>query len=577
MEKTPFKNKLLKIVKVVAVLLLCFSAVSVYFYLRITSYKPPVPATPQGVFFEQLLPAETIAVLSFNPSDATQRRLFNNLLETVLQDKKDAVLPFLASKFLSEERDINSLAKFISLIKTDFRGAIALTNGKEKSGTLIMLALKNPDEMKDVLKKGKIIVEKKEVLLAEYEKMYAGVIEDVFFWADSQPAAQEVITTFKQPWHALTNVAEFKDAMKNTAPPFSGYAFLNTKPGGSAEIPSIGKINNANFDVISHAIAVYSAGEDGIYADTVSFVKEAGYSTFGKFTEQTNISINGKVSAEKLVTFLEVHGVGEILLEQAMKSVVGNSKDKKLSDDELQKEAYAQLNKTTGFNFKNEIMPLIKENFAFSMHDFGDNMPAVTLTFDVNGQEQIADEFIKKLDQKVEQLISLANLTFKTNEKEQIITLEKLQTAKAGGLVKIYLNRISKEIANIPLFAMLPSPVELAYGLTENGLLFFSTTPNFGKIFVKTNTIRESEVFAQAMAKTKGTGAGNLFILDSANLLGLIQCFIDLAKKDGKFSKDDEATYEMIKKYVSPIKSAVQFSQGDGENIKGKVFIKIAK
>jgi len=559
------------ILKVLAILVLISVVGAGAFYVKVISYNPPVPATERGVFFEELLPKDTLAVLSFNPSDAAQRNMINNLFETVLQDKASAALPFLASKFLSEEKDIATLAKFVDLIKTDLRGVVAITNEKDKSSTLIMLALKDAEGMKAILKKGTVLVEEKENILVQYEGMYAGVIKDVFFWADSEEAARGISSTLKRPWAALTNSSEFKNAMKSANAPFSGYVFINTnEPGKNTLFPTIGT-SGSEAGAISNAVAFYRAAQDGIYLDTISFAKNKS----GKVDENVSASIYKKVSADKLVAFIEMHGLGNLLLEQMVAEVKANSEDKKISKEDLENQAYEQLGQMIGFDFKAEIMPILSGNFAFSVHNLGSNIPAITLTLDVSGQAQAADAFVKKLDLKIAQLISFANLTFKTNEKDQILTLEKLQTAKSGGLVKIYFDRISKNIADIPLFKLLPSPMEIAYGITDDGLMFFSTTPDFGKIFTTTNTIDGSELFAQA--KASGADASTLFILNSSTLLELAQRFVDSTKKAGTFSKDDEAIYEIIKKHVLPVKSVVQLSKSDGANIKGKIFVKIVK
>ena len=51
-----------------------------------------------GFDFEKLLPANTFFTASFQPGDEDERKRFIALWDTVLQDKKDVLLPFLADK-----------------------------------------------------------------------------------------------------------------------------------------------------------------------------------------------------------------------------------------------------------------------------------------------------------------------------------------------------------------------------------------------------------------------------------------------------------------------------------------------
>ena len=99
----------------VVIAVLVAAGLAAFFYGRNRAIQLPWNPTPQGVFFEELLPPDISFAMSFRPSDETERQRFEKLWDTVLQDKKDVILPFLATTFAQQNQTPLPLADLLEL------------------------------------------------------------------------------------------------------------------------------------------------------------------------------------------------------------------------------------------------------------------------------------------------------------------------------------------------------------------------------------------------------------------------------------------------------------------------------
>lgn len=536
-----------------------------FLYWQKISFDSPTPATQAGIYFEDLLPSDVYFVMSYNPTDAQEQERFSKLLAVVLQDKKDSLPAFLATEFVHDNKLNVTLADLVTLFDKDSRFALAVSQNEDKKNPQLqfyfLFSVKNPDNAQKVLEKIEHSAKDSKT------SVNFGIIGDVIYVTNAEKAAKKLKNRRTRSIFSFSSTRGFRRNFSKLQAPFSGYIFLNIEkdfvfPGFSPQQ----KISE-DFDITQSSLVSLHALDDGLLMNTFSEIKKEPdeKSPFADLFKSYTASLYEGFPADNLAIFMEGHNLGSIILGEleAFKTSFNLNKEKIL----------ANFKTTTGFDFEKDILPFLKAGFAAAMYDAGEQIPAVILRIDISADEEKALAVVKKLDKHLPTWISTVNLVLSSEKSGPII--EKLEAPENMTAVKIYLNRIPKEKASIPLFQALKEPIAISYGTfgyTQNKTLFISTASDK---FHPQKVMEDSQLFKDA--SQLGIAPGNLVFIDSSVIGNYVSRLISEAQTEEKFSQKVQEVFDILKKHLLPIKSFVQVSNGDGKSTFGKAFLKIVQ
>ena len=529
-----------------------------YWYWKQVSFTLPLNRTTQGILLEELMPQDASLVMSFNPTDAVERDRFSKLVAALLQDKKDAVLPYIAEEIFHQSGNLADLTHAISAIGGNFKAGVAVRSGT--TGTpgdiLLLVSVDDPQTLRVLLQKpignqvnGHVTKNTEKEFLLSYESAqptYVGIAGDVLFITNTSSQADAVFARFQKKMLSILRQKEFRAVSKKLTFPLSGYAYINK--------------------FMSSSLVSFAAQEGGLFMNMLSEAERKNKdSPFWNLMQPYSASLYKRLPAQALIFFSESHHLGSIIWGEleVLKSMAGFSKEGMLSS----------INGLTGFDYYADLLPFLSGPFAMTIHDSGTIMPGITLVIDASASTEKAGEVIKKLDAQVQNWVALGNMALKAKEGQLILEAEKFKTIKQGGLVKIFASRISDEVNPAPLFKLMTIPLEVSYGITEDHLLFFSTLPSIEKALSAQHPIEIHPLFQEMQGW--GIAPGSVTLFDGAVLGSYVNRLVDMARDQKSFSEINEQTYAILQKHLSPIKGLIQISQGDGKNVTGKAFLKI--
>ncbi|MEK9133133.1 MAG: DUF3352 domain-containing protein [Patescibacteria group bacterium] len=528
--------------------------------------KLPLAQTAQGLQLEELLPPTVSMVVSFNPSDEAERARFMKLWGIILQDKKDAVIPFLATQLAMgatglniENQKVELIASVLGAIGNDPRAIFATSPTDNLPEALIMLSLKDPVAFRAALKsmigkaelENRVSVDSEKEFLASYEggsSLYFGMVGDIFFVSQKKEAVDGIFSRYKKGGASFARNSVFKKAISKAVAPFSGYMFISMK----------------NLPITGAFLSMHSQ-DSGLRLDSVSFGDKKSNNELVSVIEPFSATIHNKISGKNLIAYVSGKNLGNLLMGEIEALYSKEEKEKVLQ----------QFKENTGFDYKKDIEPFVGGEYAFAFHNSGNIIPGFSFFVDANGSPEKATAVLQKIDAVMPGLVVIGNMGLQGNEKQPIIEYSKLASAKNGGVVKLYPDRVAKFIANIPLFQNITTPIEISFGMTTENLMFVSVTPKAEEKLTNKDTVADNRVFKVGVGL--GVTPGSVFILDGTALGSYLQELVDLAKKTQKFSQDEDMVFALVKKHLSPIKSIAQIAQGNGEDIYGKARIEISQ
>ncbi len=487
-----------------------------------------------GFDFEKLLPANTFFTASFQPGDEDERKRFIALWDTVLQDKKDVLLPFLADNLAKENGitlKVDDLAKFFG---KNFKMSIALTGNRD---IYILYSVDDPSAVRDIFKRLKgteILTDTKKRFFVELggEKgNHLGIIGNTVFITNARrDLADDIFDRFESIWtDSLYGTGDFRETIAYLKSPFSGYFYVNFNTQ---------KTEDAAVKAIRVSAGSIQAKPDGLLFDNIilSNKKELKKTASATLFEAFKPSLYKYAPAKNLIAYLEGHHLGNII-----------------------------LNGFGGIPLGSEIL---NKGFAVSISDAYNLLPAISLFVDASEAPDKAKNVLQQLDGALDGVIAAVNTTMHVDLSNPVFEKNKLGNRN---LVKIYLNRLPQKDFKIPLLNLLSEPVELSYGMDSNNILFISMLPDFNLENGKNDSVENTDLFKKALKlNSSGDGdsggePGNIFIFDGK----IFGNFISRLAKE-------KIGFEILKKYLAPIKSYVQIGSGNGINIKGKGFLNIS-
>lgn len=559
-----YKKKL--IVGVIAVLFLAAGTAG-FFYWRSSKIKLPWQPTPQGIFFEELLPPDVSFVISFHPADDAERQRFEKIWGAVLQDKKDVLLPFIIKTFSGKRAAAFPLADVLALFGDRLEFTVALTPGSEPPYRNIYLLFRadDPPKIRAVFERmkesyGKVILDTPDEYVLDHNKFalgYSGIVGDVGFFAfTSKENSEQLLARFKKRNSfrrpdSLASARDFKKAAQFLKNPMSGYIFFAER-------------DPAKF--LAYSAISFGAREDGLAFDGITFPEIAKSDVLAqKIFQPFTPSLASKIPLSKALLYEEAGYVGSLLLSQF----------DFLAED---------FQKLTGFNFETDILPFLDKDLVFSMEDTGGILPTLSLWMDASaaGAQEKAKAVFEKLDAKVASWATLGNIALASRDKnkqaESVFEIAKLTPFTYGTKVTIYPDRIDGKIADMPFLQLIREPLEISYGLeaevgSAENIFFFSTRPNFSETFSKTARAENHPLAKRA--QSLDLKPGSTVFIDGAAVGAYAERVADAVRSNKKFSQSEEQSYALLKKYLSPIKNYVQSGQGDGKKLFMSAFLEI--
>lgn len=266
------------------------------------------------------------------------------------------------------------------------------------------------------------------------------------------------------------------------------------------------------------------AAEDGIFMDTVFAGEKRNFYAPSLYKE---------IPGQQLIAFIESQNLANFILSN------------------VKEDFLAQMKGSTGFDFNQDIAPFLKKGFAFSIADSGELLPNLSLYIDAGGAKEKALDVIKKLDENIPVWTALMNASLQTSDEKPFAESKKLAVNSQGSTVKLYFDRIPKEISDTDFFGQLKKPVEISYGIIQSDLLFVSTTPDFENVFAQKNTVENQALFS-SFSKL-GVHDSEIVLADGPAVLKFISRVFDFARTQKKLSDEEDRLFGVFNKYLSHI------------------------
>lgn len=523
---------------IVGVVVLGAFVVATYFAWQKFAWQSPFPKTKAGLSFEEFVPEDTFLFFSYHPTDEAERGRFKKLWDIVLQDKKEALPAFLATG-LSKSGTSISVSPDILLKLFDEINSFAVAIGPGSPPKMyVLFSVENPNS------------ENIQKYLAELNKMpntMATLKGDVVLIINTNASEAKA----KPP---LTKNKIFRKLAASFKPPSTGYAFI------SPEFPGLVKVGASLLNI--------QAKENGLLGTSITAVDDkntqSSYANSLKpYFPFLHTVVPGKSAERTPLLYTESTGLGDAVLILS-DAFVGNERFHK------------NFQAITGFDFQNDVKPVFDNGFAFTLHDSGSLIPAFSLFINASSTGEKALNIVKALQDKDTGWIILGNLALQAEKDAPVIEDRKrFKNMFYAGTVKIHLDRIPGEIADIPLFAGSTESLEISYGLTDTNILFFSTLPNFDKALEEGKTIEESMDLIKQSREVLGIEPGHISYFDFDALGDYIERIYNFAKEKEKLSQSQAGSYEFLKKHLAPFKELFQVAQVESGKIIGKTFLKI--
>lgn len=542
------KNNFLILKTAVVIFFMAVFSSAVYFYSIGAFYSAP---------FERLLPTEVSLVFSIQPTDENERGRFNKMLNIVMQDKANALLPLAINEIFKKSEVVLTMEEsaLLSSQNTDFEIAYATPN------LYLLFSSKNPLQAREILKKHakKLLIDKEKYFLAEFgesEKFFAGIAGDIVFMTDAeQKKVEKIIARSQSPFRifykSFASTDLFQRGLKDIKKPLSGYAAISS-------------------ELMKGYVVSIHAEEDGLSFRSTTIGSEVE-GDFKPLLEPFSAYLYKKLPAEKLLIFSESHHVGAAILAQ-LNTIESSAKTAGFKKEDF----FTGLKNYTGFDFEKDLMPFLDREFAFTAHDTGLIIPALSFFIDAESAPDKAKNVVTMFDDVVPRLAAAANAAVQDSNGKPVVEMGKFKWGAQGGILKVDLRRVPQDKFNIPVLKYFNQPIEISYGIAADNLFFISLLPDFEKTFASADKIESTELF-ESSDRLGILPTGNITLVDGTAILAFVERFFDVMQKENKLSEKERSGFEIVKAYLKPLKSFVQISQGDSQNILGKAFLKIEK
>ncbi len=318
-----------------------------------------------------------------------------------------------------------------------------------------------------------------------------------------------------------------------------------TSSDGKDLVQSLNSLNGGtNVTDIAAEIVLVSAEKDGI---------RLSGDVVGKTGVDLNKSVGGvdkvyladKIPAQDAVVYIEGNN-----LQAAYTRFLEIGKNNPDFDDNM-KEMRDYLH-SQDLDLEKDVLPILDKGFAMILEDNSSVLPTIGFYLDASSNPDSAAKVAAKINDGFDQLFTLAKKD--SPDLELLMTKEEVTPAK---LWKFKLNIDPLLIQMPPVISkkMSGQKIEFYYGLLPDNVMVFALTPDLEKNYGQAHSVSKGQEYQKAMSYLNDA-KGSIGYVAPGQIAVYADRLMQLAKDSGALPGTPEP-YQLIKSYVSPIKSLV--------------------
>jgi len=315
-------------------------------------------------------------------------------------------------------------------------------------------------------------------------------------------------------------------------------------PSGEETVKALGQVtlNEAGLGMVESEVITARAEKDGLRfvatllgKDNTDFTKVAG--------DMSKPYLVDKIPAKYPVIYTEAYNLKQVYDNFSEVAKKDAQMDKGLKD---MKAFLTEQN----LDFDKDIMSFLTKGYAFVLEDSDSVIPALGLYIDASGNPGGAVKTAQQIDKSVEEIWQQ---TLKENPQLNMV-LSKEEVIK-GQLWKFKLN-LDTLLVGAPtevVKKLTGQKIEFYYGVLPANVMVFAFKPDLETVYGKSPTVAEADEYKQALGYLKGVDQGVTF-LSPAQIFVYADRVLSIIQQSGGTAAD-LTEYELIKKYLQPIKS----------------------
>lgn len=553
---------------------------AVYGYIK---WKQRLPAafarTPGNVAFEELIPGSAFAVVTFNPSESSQTVGIQGVMDAFLKAGVAADVPnirkLIIEKFIGPTQKNVTVEEAAALFDEHVRVGFAMN----ETMPIILVSVRDAQAARTLLKRLEDGREGAEIVKDTAEVFYmtdphsegneVGLVGDVIFiLKGGKERALALIKNYEQGGtsESLARTPDFLRVAQKLEVPLAGYGYINFNGYEEYALKKLGVEKEAaplknQLGPVSQIFS-YRSTPDGIAFDTFARLEngertEEEEEVMAYLSRRSSLALLPKIPVRSPLLFAGSNVI-PLLIEPLFADV----------------NSAGQIESMLGLPVA-DLRAFVRKESVFAIENLGDPIPALSFYLDSQDVET-SKKIISKLDSLLDGVLYAFNLSMRDGEtpadapvvERVAFTTEGL----TGSTIRFYLDRIPKDVAAIPFFAIFTEPFEVSYGVMSDGLFLISTARAADQRFKETARIDSVPLFAELRTKLN-TPLDSFAYVDTGSILKLIIGVIESRKEDKNFSP---LTVQALKSLES-IKGILTTSSVSSKTVEGTGILRIAQ
>lgn len=538
-----------------------------------------------GIKAESLIPADVFMVVKAGSADKEQLKRFNELMEVFPANPVAALVDEMAADFdeANSETGIDFKKDVLPAVGESWQLMFAMGGDmvKDKEPLLMMVFMPaDAEKIEDLMKKLPASGKGSEIKSGD-RVIYSNESEDFFFVRNGDVILMgnriEKITEMLdgKGQNLFANVSYVKGAEKAG----NGLAFFFIDPSvvmraaqaeirESEEYDKMKRIMDVSMTVKGEFFGI-TAEKDGLILD--GFV----YMDMGKWRE---LGLPDVTNMPPSYMFKELPGDGALFYMESssLKESVEILLDIYGEVDEfaqgigMLKAALAMQR----LDLEKDLLSFMDRGFVVSMNEKGGLMPGMGIYFDAKSNPEGAKKLNERIYEGFESMLKEGQLD------EDALALFSHGKQECGEgecyLFEMDFSKVPEEKTTNVLVELSKEKTGFSYGLTENGLAYYTLYPDFTAGGY--DTMEDNERFMEAMSHINGYDLQVTF-LDMEKLLNYLNKWVSAGlEAEGKDMSDMPEDYQMAMEYLKPFKYMSAGSKDIvGDEAQMRIFIKISK
>lgn len=520
--------------------------------------------TSQGVKAESFLPQESFMVVKFGTDDAQQKANLEKLASYFPQEAWKNLMIELARDFNDEfaelgmtfEDDLLPAIGDNAQIMIGFFGEIS---EEEEPDILAVLSFAQPDTfagwMEAATSEGngqKQSYKNYSIYNGPGQESYIVPYKDVLIMGSTVKIVKEAIDRAEAGGPSLLGNSSYQKGLAKM-PNAMGFFFID--PRFSLKVlesdPEVMKeLGDTEFmedvlEAIEGEFFAFSAEEDGIR------IAGAVYGDVAKWKELEDIA---NFDVEPAYLYRTLPGEGVLLymessnFQKSAKAMMQMYKNMEGFDEGM--DAMKSALQAQGIDFDSDVLGFMDRGYAMGFYDLGSIIPSFGMFVDASsnraGAEKVMAQLYSGIDGQLQDLPA---------ELEPLLSHEESVTKgqQNYGLALDITKLPEEELAEVPE-ELRSTKLEFHYGVDTDDLAYFAFYPGFD--VGDYTTMETNDRFRDALADIPGFDRG-ISYFDIEGTMAYVDRVVDFAQRMEGGSADDLGEYQMVRAYVSPIKSLI--------------------